>query len=116
MAKKQDSMGELVSLSENQLYPRMAKPSDFGAAPPAPKDNGEPTLWDMPENLEMTRHAEDGGSGSSGAGTPSNDRTAMVAKNFKSMQNTSESGTSVKVDLWVDLKDGQHSCANVGKA
>lgn len=114
--KKQDTMGGLVPMNENQLNPRMAKPSDFGPKPPAPVESGPMGLTPDDGNLGYPRHAEDDGMGKSGAGTPSDSRTAAVARNFKSAQNTAESGTSVKMDLWVDFKDGQHSCAVTGKA
>jgi hypothetical protein len=103
-----DSMGNLVSLSENQLYPRMAKPSDFGPAPAKPVDNGEPVLWEMGENQFAPRHAQDGGPGKSGAGTPSSWGTS---KGFSPSQNSSESGTKVSAPESVDFKTGQHSCA-----
>jgi hypothetical protein len=111
MKSNEKSFGELVYLSDNQLNPRNAKPEDFGPVPA--KDNGqsEPKLEDLTENQFAPRHAEDGGKGSSGAGTPSNDRSASVAKNFKSSQNNSEAGDKVSSDNWVDFKDGQHSCA-----
>jgi hypothetical protein len=114
--KKQDTMGSLVEMNENQLYPRMAKPEDFGPKPPAPVPSGPMGLVDDDGNLGCPRHAEDDGAGKSGAGTPSDNRTAAVARNFKSQQNSAESGTSVKMDLWVDLKDGQHPCCVTGKA
>jgi len=113
--KNDKSFGDLVSLSENQLYPRNAKPSDFGPAPSEQNDKSEPALWDQSDNQFAPRHAEDAGKGSSGAGTPSNDRSAAVAKNFKSSQNPQLS-SSVSNDNWVDFKDGQHSCALTGKA
>ena len=108
MKNNSKSFGDLVSMNENQMYPRMAKPSDFGAAPSKPEDNGEPMLWKMGENQEMPRHVEDDGAGKSGAGTPA---VWGAPKGVKSMQNHSEEGTKVSGPEFVDFKDGSHSCS-----
>lgn len=104
---KNDSMGNLVSLSENQLYPRMAKPEDFGPAPSAPATNVKPELYKLTEQQEAPRTAQDGGMGKSGAGTPSSWGTV---KGMSPSQNP-DKGTKVATSDSVDLKTGQHSCA-----
>jgi hypothetical protein len=109
--------GTLASLSEQQTYPRMAKPEDFKASGGKDSQDGtEPknVLEKQSYNQMYPRCNEDGGMGKSGAGMPSTDRTAAVSKAFKIGKSDAESGTSVKVDgIGVDLKTGMH--ASVGK-
>lgn len=107
--------GTLASLSEQQTYPRMAKPSDFSHAEVKTAQSGtEPNnvLLKMSEGQMYPRTTEDGGMGKSGAGMPSTDRTAAVSKAFKVGKSDAESGTSVKVDgIGVNLKTGMHNSA-----
>lgn len=105
---KNDSMGNLVSQSENQLYPRMAKPEDFGPAPAARDLNVKPELYKLTEAQEAPRTAQDGGMGKSGAGTPSSWGTV---KGMSPSQSSAEMGSKVSSSDSVDLKTGQHSCA-----
>jgi hypothetical protein len=106
--KKDKSMGSLVEMNQNQLYPRMAKPEDFYKAPPAPMPSTGDALYKMPEAQEMPRCTQDGGMGASGAGTPS---VWGEVKGLSSMQNHGEEGTSVSASTGVDFKTGMHSMA-----
>lgn len=105
---KKDTMGGLVPLSQNQLYPRMAKPGDFMPAPPDDDKDMYAQLKAVPMNMEDPRCTQDAGMGKSGAGTPSEWGTA---KGMNPMQSKSR-GTSVSADaVGVDFKTGQHAAA-----
>lgn len=105
--------GSLASLSEQQEYPRMMT-ADQAKVTPVKAGNGQSGAqgWSegmntMPKrsvNQDGPRHAQDGGPGKSGAGTPSNWGTA---DGFAPSKNTGDEGTSVKVaDIGVDFKTG----------
>jgi len=107
--------GTLASLSEQQTYPRMAKPEDFKVNEVKTAQDGteaKNVLLKQSEYQTYPAWNEDSGAGPHGNGTPSTDRTAAVSKAFKIGKSDAESGTSVKVDgIGVDLKTGHHASA-----
>lgn len=110
----------MVEQSIQQKEPARARASDFSVKSVAAKhgqsgvhgtaEGGEQLVM-LSENQCGPRHAEDGGEGESGAGTPAGqDRGATVAKNFPIEMNKGEGegATSLSIKDSVDLKDGCH--------
>lgn len=104
---KKDNSGSLTPLSQNQLYPRMAKPQDFYKVPAAPMGEVIPKMEEMSEMQFAPRTTQDGGLGKSGAGTPSEWGSV---KGFSAKQSPSES-TSVPFSASVDLTSGMNKDA-----
>lgn len=104
---KNNSSEKLVSLSQNQLYPRMAKPQDFHKTPPAPVEDVTPKMEEQTEMQFAPRTTQDGGLGKSGAGTPS---VWGEVKGFKPMKTPSES-TNVSFNASVNLDSGMNKDA-----
>lgn len=107
--------GTLASLSEQQTYPRMAKPEDFKVSGGKDSQDGsDPKNVLLKQSTYQTYPGcnEDSGLGPHGSGTPSTNRTAAVSAAFKIGKSDAESGTSVKVDgIGVDFKTGMHMSA-----
>jgi hypothetical protein len=112
----------LVPLQPMQHDPYRAKPEDFpvkdvddatGQSGAHGTAEGQDTLASLSENQCGPRHIEDGGPGSSGAGTPtsweSGGRAARVASNFPVTRNTGEAnqqGGEISIAESVNLKTG----------
>lgn len=105
---KKDSMG-LTPMTDNQLYPRMAKPEDFMPAPPKPVTDVTPKFEEQPEGQFAPRTTQDSGLGASGAGTPA---VWGSAKGMNSSQNHGEEGSKSSGMTGVDFKTGMHVCDN----
>lgn len=108
--------GTLASLSEQQAYPRLARPEDFAYTPVKTAQDGDGKsetnkLMVQTDGQMYPRTTEDGGMGKSGAGTPSLDRTSAVSKSFKVGKSDAEQGTTVSNPSYVNFKTGQHSCS-----
>lgn len=96
----------LVSQSEAQHNPYLAKPSDFPASSvgKAGMAEGQNQLVGQSEKQGSPRHVEDGGPGSHGAGTPS--EWGKGGTQFKVSKGENPS-TSLSEGCSVDLKTGQ---------
>lgn len=116
------SKDDLVPLTPMQHDPYRAKPSDFpvkevaeatGQSGAHGTAEGQDMLASLSENQCSPRHIEDGGPGSSGAGTPtsweSGGRAARIASNFPITRNTGEAnqqGGETSIAERVNLSTG----------
>lgn len=125
MASKLDAMSgssgkdDLVPLTPMQHDPYKAKASDFpvktveagtGQSGAHGKAEGQDQLATQSEYQMSPRCLEDGGAGSSGAGTPtsweSGGRAAKIAANFPISTNSEVRGTAVSIAERVNFKTG----------